>query len=396
MNEILYIIFLFSGILKMFIMYFKLPAPVDFTLLSAGILLFLLAKDFIKYGFTRKINRYALNGLNLLLILFIIIIFSFYYTSSNQYVYVKAIQYITILLSSAFPFLIYKFSTQQFYKYSVVAITLITVFYVPLFLKANVLFITHYTLMEHSPLKIIHGGYLTVGYIIGIALVILLYKEIYKKEYRILLFIFLFIALLTTGARGPLIFFILILIFYIYSRKSIFLKVNLKVFLIIGIFFAIVIPYLMNKYDFSDLFDRTFNRLTALEVAKKDSAANDRLKRISFVISKVDAKHIIQGYGFASFGMEYTGYDIRTYPHNIILEILFELGLLGLIVYLLYIFLIIKKIYYHRDALSIALFVYLFLNSMKSLSLTDSRIMFAFFTIILMNEYNKTIKLEKK
>jgi O-antigen ligase len=396
MNEILYIIFLLSGIIKMFILYFKIPMPVDFTLLSAALLLFLLFKDFIKYGFVRYINRYVLNAFNLLLILFIVIIFSIYYTSSNQYVYVKTIQYITVLLSAAFPFLVYKFSIQRFYKYSVILITLITVLYVPLFLKANMLFMTHYNLFENSPLGIIHGGYLTVGYIIGIALIILLYKDIYIKEYRILLFIFLFVALLTTGARGPLIFLILILIFYIYTRKSIFLKINIKTFLIVGMLFAIVIPFLMNKYDFSDLFDRTFSRLTALEVAKKDSAANDRLKRISYVISKIDTEHILQGYGFGSFGIEYTGHDIRTYPHNIILEILFELGLIGLAVYLLYIFLIIKKIYYHKDALSIVLFIYLFLNSLKSLSLTDSRIMFAFFTIILMIEYKNNIDLEKK
>jgi len=151
----------------------------------------------------------------------------------------------------------------------------------------------------------------------------------------------------------------------------------------------------MNKYDFSDLFDRTFSRLTALEIAKKDSAANDRLKRFSYVISKIDTEHIVQGYGFGSFGIEYTGYDIRTYPHNIILEILFELGLMGLVIYLLYIFLIIKKIYYYKDGLSIALFIYLFLNSLKSLSLTDSRIMFAFFTIILISEYKTNNDLEK-
>lgn len=380
----------------MFIIYFKLPIPVDFTLLSAGFLLFILIKDFIKFGFVRKVNLYVLNGFILLILLLTTIILSFYYTSSNQYVYVKAIQYLTIILTATFPFLVYKFSIQKFYKYSVIAITLVVALYIPLFLKANVLYMTHYNLMEHSPLKIIHGGYLTIGYIIGIALVILLYKNIYKKEYRILLFMFLFIALLTTGARGPLIFFILILMFYIYSNKTILLKINFKIFLIILVSFAIVIPFLMNKYDFSDLFERTFNRLTALEVAKKDSAANDRLKRISFVISKINTKHIVQGYGFGSFGIEYTGYDIRTYPHNLILEILFELGLMGLSIYLMYIFLIIKKIYYHRDALAIALFSYLFLNSLKSLSLTDSRIMFAFFTIILMSEYNKTIKLEKK
>lgn len=396
MNEIIYIIFLLSGIIKMFILYFRIPMPIDFTLLSAILLFVLFSRDFIKYGSVRYVNRSALNALSILLTLFIVIIFSIFYTSSSQYVYVKVIQYITILMSSAFPFLIYKFSIQHFYKYSVIIVTVITAFYIPLFLKANMLFMRDHNLFKSSLFEIIRGGYLTIGYIIGIALIILLYKDIYKKEYRILLFIFLLIALFATGARGPLIFFTLILIFYIYTRKSIFLKINIKIFLIVGILFAIVIPFLMNKYDLSDLFDRTFSRLTALEVAKKDSAANDRLKRINYVISKIDVEHIVQGYGFGSFGIEYTGYDIRSYPHNIILEILFELGLIGLTIYVLYIFLIIKKLYSDKDTLSIALFIYLFLNSLKSLSLTDSRIMFAFFTIILISKYKKNNYVEEK
>jgi O-antigen ligase len=76
---------------------------------------------------------------------------------------------------------------------------------------------------------------------------------------------------------------------------------------------------------------------------------------------------------------EISGVDGRGYPHNIILEIWFELGLIGLFLFLLFamssfIYKISKE-----SKTSWIIFLYIILNLLKSNSLVDIRIHLFFF-----------------
>jgi O-antigen ligase len=109
----------------------------------------------------------------------------------------------------------------------------------------------------------------------------------------------------------------------------------------------------------------------------------ERLTQVSYSFGRIfeNAANFLFGLGIGSFGILYEGVDERNYPHNVILEIWFELGMIGIILFILLLFLYFKKI---RNRLNFVLiFLYLLLNSLKSYSLVDLRIMFGMLSVIL-------------
>lgn len=89
------------------------------------------------------------------------------------------------------------------------------------------------------------------------------------------------------------------------------------------------------------------------------------------------------GFGIGSWPVLYNDVDKRQYPHNILLEILVELGLVGLflfialIIYSFSFFLPFNSIgYYPMKILILMLFFNTLLNSMVSGDIPDNRLLF--------------------
>ena len=82
---------------------------------------------------------------------------------------------------------------------------------------------------------------------------------------------------------------------------------------------------------------------------------------------------------------------MRLYPHNIILEILFELGFIGLLIfgYILYILWKNYSLYRKKYVSGFVLF-YIFLNLMKSNCLEDLRVYFSFIAIYILFQNRKS------
>ena len=305
---------------------------------------------------------------------------SLFYTSSQHYVYEKILQFFTVLLGFIYPLFIKKFSVEKFLKWFIIIATGLTIVFFPLFITGYKSFSTAYANFQSNPLLSIYQSYLTMGYIIGITLIINTFLSILPTMFRFPISLFLLIVLTTTGARGPLFGFIAVtLLFIIYNGFKI-KRPKILTMLIGSILIVFMGTYALTKLDIGSLLERTYDRIVTIE---KDSSANDRLVRAQFVLSKVDTEHILVGYGFGSFGYEYTRYDVRSYPHNMIFEILFELGIFGILVYGTFIISILRQLIRTKKFLPWALFIFLFFNSMKSLSLSDSRILFGFFAVIL-------------
>ena len=102
----------------------------------------------------------------------------------------------------------------------------------------------------------------------------------------------------------------------------------------------------------------------------------------------------IIGLGIGGFSTYYSGVDCRLYPHNMILEIGSELGILGLTSYffllafcLTYFLTLRKKYtkkgkYYFLLIAILAAFIFMFLNTMISGDINDNRLFFVWFGII--------------
>jgi O-antigen ligase len=100
-------------------------------------------------------------------------------------------------------------------------------------------------------------------------------------------------------------------------------------------------------------------------------------------------KYPITGIGFGSFGINYSGTEDRIEPHNIILEIMSQTGIIGLFLFLLFLFTIFIFIYkkYNRDdninLILILIIVFLFLQTLISTYLIDSKDLFFWLGVIL-------------
>ncbi|MBY8908367.1 O-antigen ligase family protein [Salinicoccus roseus] len=201
------------------------------------------------------------------------------------------------------------------------------------------------------------GGatYQTASYIAALAyglnLYFLLYGKYHKRFYfaksriySVLSFVFLivqFVAIFMTGGRGGIVLFS---IFSIYIIGSVLLKSSLKLYsklfaiiLMFLIFIPILFQNLMSNNQFLVKFNRTLEFLSFESGLNWEGSSNRDilyLKAINLIMDQP-----LLGYGIYGF------WDVSGYPHNLVLEILLNGGLLYFVfVLLLLLYVIIKLV----------------------------------------------------
>lgn len=380
MNEIVFVLFLLSGAVKPFLIYYDIKTIIDFTLLAGIILAWLMINDLIRSRFVIQLNVLARCSVLLLILLFILIIFSIFYTTSESYFYEKIVQFFTVILGFIFPLIIKDFSVKIFFKWFVVISTILALIFLPLYITSYQSFIVDYAYFQNTSLKLIYQSYLTMGYLLAMALIINLFFPVFSGGIRVFISLFLFMTLLVTGARGALFGLFTVLMFFPFYKGFKFNIPKIRSIFAFSIISGFLIAYTVTKMDISDLLERTYDRIVNIAY---DASTDERLEHAQFVIKKLNTEHLVFGYGFGSYGFEKTGIDERLYPHNILLEILFELGVFGVLIYVLFLAVMIKQLSNIGQYFPWALFAYLVFNSFKSLSLSDSRILFGIFSVFL-------------
>lgn len=157
-----------------------------------------------------------------------------------------------------------------------------------------------------------------------LVLIILCQSKVNNKNiWGYLLSIFIGVLLLFAGgSRGPVLSVLIVFFIkqsYLVSKKKLFLLLFLiTLFLVIGYLF-------IGGY----LFETDFYSIYA------------RFDLFSYFLDS-DLK-LIKGSGIGSFSLLTMGEDVTYYPHNIFLEIFFENGLIGLILFLIILFLFFKS-----------------------------------------------------
>jgi hypothetical protein len=106
-----------------------------------------------------------------------------------------------------------------------------------------------------------------------------------------------------------------------------------------------------------------------------------------------DFFHFIFGYGFGDFGKQSKlALHIEDHPHNIILEVLVETGLIGVLLFCAFVFLALKEAR-AKDVLLFVCLIYIFLNTLKSIPLVD-RSFFGFLALGLFGIFHQRSKKE--
>ena len=90
----------------------------------------------------------------------------------------------------------------------------------------------------------------------------------------------------------------------------------------------------------------------------------------------------IIGYGTGNYGFFYTGVDAKVYPHNLFVEILYENGILGLLILFLILFkgLINYKMIFKNEYSDVLFcsFVYFLVNAQFSSDIEGNILIFTF------------------
>lgn len=389
MVEVFLVLYLLSGLFKALLTFGNFfILPFDLTAFF-GILSFssLLIRN---YSQGWVIRYYDISIPLLFMFFWAWMFFSLSYTSSSLCGIPKVFLFGTNFLPLLIVVLCRSFNVQLFFKTFIIFVLGSSLIFLPLFqLSLEIGY-------SDDDVKFV-TAYLAIGLYLGLSLLLNVKSSCFCFfKYKNLWFnIFLFLLLILTGARGPIVF-CCICLFAIYMschRINIYsVKIGkrnlISSLLTLSIILCILIS--LNRYYDNALFElveRTISRLSTLVMGMLgmgdfDVSSVERGIYItrSWNIITSSPFNFFFGTGAGSFGVELYNIDVIGSPHNIILEVWLEFGLIGLIlITLLFFFMIFRR--KPSGNISAYVIIYLFLNLMKSGSLQEMRVFVTFFIL---------------
>jgi O-antigen ligase len=224
------------------------------------------------------------------------------------------------------------------------------------------------------------GVGLVAGEILGIGVIISIFMpdQSILKKLSMLLSVVLMVFL---GARGPLVFLILIGSFIAlmsigknFSSLA-FIRKETIYFIIFAISSIIALFMILAGGPLFEFLESGFSRFLLLFQSDKGDSINSRMQMISDAILYIDQAPIL-GHGMGSYGLVVYGEDFRAYPHNGFLEIWFEGGILCLLLFIAFILMSVFTAIKRKNVLLAFIIIFLMLNFFKSSSLDELRLLF--------------------
>lgn len=422
MLEFLFFLYLISGFLKGVLGGYEVELPVDFTLLtgSAALLYSLFGTD--HQNWWKRVRERILEGRSLLLLLGLFFLWSLFstlfITPSADYAYWKCVVLLTNLLAFVVPLLSPDFNIRRFVKWLCgfsVLYGLFTFFAYGLN-RLDMLQL----LMMSKPSSLLEVLYLQTALLLGVSAFLAFYLG---KRWGFVLMNLIAFLLLATAARGPILFYFLSLLgmggYYVYTRRKgrmlsfrdIRLPFLSKRALMVLAGNLILIGVISSSELLRAPYERTLARYEHLIPSISEKTGQDRkkgnregvdgvdgiakgeefvldqpkrLKEYKFAIKKSleDPLYFTVGYGFGSFNLLMYGEDKRGYPHNVFLEVMFELGLIGLLIILLFFALVIYRGIKRKRVVLLFAILFVMMNILKSYSIVDLRLLFGILSIV--------------
>jgi len=394
-KEFAFAFLLLSGTLKAILPLISLSGLPDLTLVSA-LLVTIIMIDHLKTTLY-SISAKRVELILLLTLFYLFMIFSLGYTSSSSASLTKTVNFGTMALAFYFPLLVKEFDIEKF----VISVT-------TLILISSVVFLNFYTsYLARDEAMILSMGedearqmtalYLTISWLNGLLVLYYFFQQNQASWIRWSVLSITFVFLISAGGRGPLIFTVMILGIYFFYQifQTLFsFKLNrlvLPVIILISITASTI--FIISNTDIAKhnkslkLVDNTIARLMGLVNEEGGGAsAHSRIVNAKFSMQKID-KSPFWGYGVGSFGYEKSNIDQLDYPHNIFLEVWFELGYIPLLIFLFIFYQVYRHINPKECSWCLALYFYFLLNLLKSSSLIDIRMMLGFYAIFVTIEH---------
>ena len=404
-KEAIFAFYLVSGDIKIIYPLLHINGIPDITLLSALFLAIIMLHD-LPYSL-RNISIKKLEFIIIFILIYLFSIFSLAYTSSDSYSLTKVINFGTVILGFFFPLLTKEFN-RDFFIYSLtVLIFFISIvfldFYISYLNKDSIIFVS----MSHEEALKLTIGYLSVSVANGILIIYYFFKknQISWIQWSIVLIAMIF--LVASGGRGPLLVVVLVLgSYFTYQLVMSLINFQIKKLIIPIIILSAIIGSLIiaistksiesNNNKAIKLFESSLERFQTLKNSEGGGkSAYSRILYTKFAIDKINQQPLL-GYGIGSFGFEYNNIDEKDYPHNLFLEVWFEMGVIPLFLLILFFYAVYAHISSVECYWCIAIYFYFFFNILKSDSLTDIRTLISFFSIFLLIKRETETKLISK
>lgn len=374
---ILFILFVFSGLFK-WIKIWPIDPTVLFGALTIGSLILLLLLQRSHTLYKTEIRYLAFFG-------FFSLWFyaSMLYSTSPSYMYTKATNFVLIIISFIIPYVTIQSEKDiKFYLYSFSSVGLIisaVLFYLYI-VGGNNLYYTYFKLLEYgNPLEV--PDYLVLASPIGLSMLISIF---FKNNYFKLLGLFSGLTLILLSGRGPVIALIVTSLLLIIIQFK-FNKKMLRNVILALIIIPFLSSYLYNWKGMERLNDR-------MEGIGNDDKSLEIRYKLLYSSKDLFLKNPILGIGLGSFGIVVTGIDQRVSPHNFLLEIIVEQGLIGFILFMLFfipfIIFVCRKLLFADEPIFytlVGLFIYELINALKSSSITEHRLFFALIGICIVS-----------
>ncbi|NHZ86703.1 MAG: hypothetical protein GWP19_12635, partial [Planctomycetia bacterium] len=201
-------------------------------------------------------------------------------------------------------------------------------------ISSGISFLIRVSILGANPITV--GSFLAIG---AGMMVILINRSSYKNWILYIPILgILIVAIIATGSRGPLLSFLFgVLLFGIFFEK-VNQKQLLLFFLFSVVFLVIALQVLPENLTGRYLNYTTGDLVIQREGVKRLSTIAMRLQYWELSISEWlrNIKTVLVGVGSGGFSSFYILRDYKFYPHNMFVEVLLEMGLIGLSVLILF------------------------------------------------------------
>jgi hypothetical protein len=373
-------IFLLSGPIKLTLNAFGVNTPVEFTLLSTISLL-----PFMIIGKRLTVRE------TFVLSLFSVFMFYYVIRSLTEYSGLYAQEKLLNSFLNLFALFAvirggrFHFRT-AFWVFIVVGLSFLVL--VLMSLRFGFLEMIISLLPVDNPSEVLaefRAGYLTCALILTVSALLL--RVAYPSRQLFPVSIVVGFLCFLIGARGPMIFFLLVLLFIALHNARRLSHKGIWTYLTNGSMLLIVVLLLSDLVegigDSGTILDPSIKRFSNLSNFTGESI-DVRVDQLRFVfISAYSYLDVLIGHGVGSFGILYANMDVRMYPHNFLAELFFETGLIGLILMVCMLLLCVKGSIGRNWMFWIVLLI--FLNAMKTYAFEDLRLLFAFAALTLIS-----------
>jgi O-antigen ligase len=217
-------------------------------------------------------------------------------------------------------------------------------------------------------------------------------NNIIKNKNYFFLFLFfvpLTISIAVTGDRAPIIILFLMIVLLIIFEKKLRLKNLFVLFIFLLTFSGILFFSKGIKYRFvGNILEYSIVKNSTVNTSKNETTVNERVKKLS--LDNPWAAHYLTAYeifkdspvfgrGIRSFRYEclkypeiqssYAHLRCSTHPHNLLIEMLIEIGIVGLLlfIFILYKFFTLKRFFYSNSVI-----LYLFIATIMPIKPTGA------------------------